>query len=57
MIAQPPLPDRHPRLKSLFTAGRGRVLPELWEKLLLDLEKEMVVVKRFGSNICLIPLI
>ena len=56
-IAPPPLPDRYAELKRLFTAGRERVLAESWERLLLDLEKEAAVVKKFGSDVCLFPLI
>ncbi|RPA93302.1 DUF1479-domain-containing protein [Choiromyces venosus 120613-1] len=50
-IAPPPLPDRYAELKRRFTVGRERVLAESWERLLLDLEKETAVVKRFGSDI------
>ena len=50
------LPDQYAELKSLLTAGRERVLVESWEKLLLDLEKETTVVKKFGSDVCLFPL-
>jgi len=56
-ISPPPLPDRYAELKRLFTAGRERVLAESWERLLLDLEKEAAVVKRFGSDVCLFPLL
>ncbi|PUU75590.1 hypothetical protein B9Z19DRAFT_1131043 [Tuber borchii] len=45
------LPDRYTELKSLFTAGRERVLAESWEKLLLDHEKQAAVMKKFGSNL------
>ena len=55
-IALPPLPDRYAELKSLCTAGRGRVLAEPWEKLLLGREKETAVVKRFGTDVCLFYL-
>jgi len=55
-ISPPPLPGRYAELKRLFTAGRERVLSESWERLLLDLEKETAVVKRFGSDVCLSPL-
>jgi len=56
-IAPPPLPDRYAELKRLFTAGRESVLADSWERLLLDLEKEAAVVKRFGSDVSLFPLI
>jgi len=56
-IAPPPLPGRYAELKRLFTTGRESVLIESWERLLLDLEKEVSVVKRFGSDVCLFPLI
>jgi len=56
-IAPSPLPDRYAELKRLFTAGREGVLAGSWERLLLDLEKETAVVKRFVSDVCLFPFI
>jgi len=56
-IAPQPLPDRYAELKRLFTAGRESVLVESWERLLLDLEKEATVIKRFGSDVCIFPFI
>jgi len=56
-IAPPLLPEGYAELKSLLTAGWGRVLAESWEKLLPDREKDTAVVKRFGSDACLFPLI
>lgn len=53
----PPIPDRYAELKSLCTARRERGLAALWEKLLLDREKETAVVKKLGSDVCLFYLI
>ncbi|PWW80900.1 DUF1479-domain-containing protein [Tuber magnatum] len=50
-IAPPPLPDRYAKIKRQFIVGRERILAESWERLLLELEKETAVVKRFGSDI------
>ncbi|PUU75330.1 hypothetical protein B9Z19DRAFT_1131517 [Tuber borchii] len=52
-VASRLLPDRYTELKSLFTAGRERVLADSWEKLLLDHEKQAAVMKKFGSNLVL----
>ena len=41
----------------MFTDGRERGLAEPWEKLLLDRGKEVAVVKKFGDDVCLFPLI
>ncbi|CAZ83532.1 unnamed protein product [Tuber melanosporum] len=50
-IPPPPLSNRYAKLKSRFTSGRRRILAEPWERLLLDLEKAIAVVKRYGIDI------
>lgn len=49
------MPDRFAQLKRSYVEGREVALTRSWERLLVDLDREIEVVKKFGSDVCCPP--